>query len=154
MCYELNKTPITYTRNCTPYYPFLNITPLMSSVQFNFPAIILRYFDCHIAWRKEFSYMILEPTPIVSQQYKHGNSFYCILKGSVCYIFKHGRSENLIQREEFAMSPQLTKGGFQKVKYACYYMMFFMLLRVHIHTAQAEKFAWSRWESNPRPLGY
>jgi hypothetical protein len=23
-----------------------------------------------------------------------------------------------------------------------------------IHTGQAEKFAWSRWESNPRPLGH
>jgi hypothetical protein len=33
-------------------------------------------------------------------------------------------------------------------------MMFVMLLWVCIHTGQAEKFAWPRWESNPRPLGY
>ena len=32
-------------------------------------------------------------------------------------------------------------------------MMFVMLLRVCIHTGQTEKFAWPRWESNPRPLG-
>jgi hypothetical protein len=28
-------------------------------------------------------------------------------------------------------------------------MMFFMLLWVYIHTEQAEKLAWPRWESNP-----
>ena len=33
-------------------------------------------------------------------------------------------------------------------------MMFVMLLWVCIHTGQAETFAWPRWESNPRPLGY
>jgi hypothetical protein len=33
-------------------------------------------------------------------------------------------------------------------------MMFVMLLWVCIHTGKAEKFAWPRWESNPRPLGY
>ena len=32
-------------------------------------------------------------------------------------------------------------------------MMFVVLLRVYIHTGQAEKFASPRWESNPRPLG-
>jgi hypothetical protein len=31
--------------------------------------------------------------------------------------------------------------------------MFVMLLWVCIHTGQAEKFAWLRWESNPPPLG-
>jgi hypothetical protein len=29
-----------------------------------------------------------------------------------------------------------------------YILMFVMLLRVYIHTGQAEKFAWPRWESN------
>jgi hypothetical protein len=33
------------------------------------------------------------------------------------------------------------------------YIMFAVLLWVCIHTGQAEKFAWPRWESNPRPLG-
>ena len=33
-------------------------------------------------------------------------------------------------------------------------MMFVMLLLVCIHTGQAEKLAWPRWESNPRPLGH
>jgi hypothetical protein len=33
-------------------------------------------------------------------------------------------------------------------------MMFVMLLWVCIHIGQAETFAWPRWESNPRPLGY
>jgi hypothetical protein len=33
-------------------------------------------------------------------------------------------------------------------------MMFVMLLWVCIHTGQAEKLPWQRWESNPRPLGY
>ena len=28
------------------------------------------------------------------------------------------------------------------------------ILWVYIHTGQAEKFAWPRWESNPLPLGY
>jgi hypothetical protein len=30
--------------------------------------------------------------------------------------------------------------------------MFLMLLWVYIHTGQAEKLAWPRWESNLRPL--
>ena len=33
-------------------------------------------------------------------------------------------------------------------------MMFVMLLWVCIHTGQAEKLAWPRWESNQRPLGH
>ena len=33
-------------------------------------------------------------------------------------------------------------------------IMFAMLLWVCIHTRQAEKFAWPRWESKPRPSGY
>jgi hypothetical protein len=32
-------------------------------------------------------------------------------------------------------------------------IIFLMLLWVYIHTGQAEKFAWPRWESNPRLLG-
>jgi hypothetical protein len=32
--------------------------------------------------------------------------------------------------------------------------VFLMLLRVYIHTGQAEKLAWPRWESNPRSLVY
>ena len=32
--------------------------------------------------------------------------------------------------------------------------MFLMLLWVYIYTGQAEKLAWPRWESNPRPLEY
>jgi hypothetical protein len=35
-----------------------------------------------------------------------------------------------------------------------YQMKFVMLLWVCIHTGQAEKFSWPRWESNPRPLEY
>jgi hypothetical protein len=33
-------------------------------------------------------------------------------------------------------------------------MMFVMLLWVCIHTGQAEKLAWPRWESNPRPFNF
>ena len=33
-------------------------------------------------------------------------------------------------------------------------MMFAMLLWVCIHTGQAEKLAWPRWESKARPLGH
>jgi hypothetical protein len=33
-------------------------------------------------------------------------------------------------------------------------IMFLILLWVYIHTGQAEKLAWPRWESNSGPLGY
>ena len=31
-------------------------------------------------------------------------------------------------------------------------VMFVVLLRVYLHTGQAEKYAWPRWESNLGPL--
>jgi hypothetical protein len=40
------------------------------------------------------------------------------------------------------------------VMYTQVNIMFVLLLWVCIHTGQDEKFAWPRWESNPRPLGY
>ena len=33
-------------------------------------------------------------------------------------------------------------------------VMFVVLLWVYIHTGQAEKYAWPRWELNLRPLEY